>query len=242
MTHVSLKEAEQRWIGLSTTLLSGIAYQTHTSGGKHARRLSFWFDHLGQKCPHCTWRHPLIMDIELLTVEQVADRTGLSAHTLRYYERIGLLDPVGRATSGHRRYAARDLACSRITIRHPPSPFLFTRAMPRQIRALLVRSVRQPCAFNCAMNAPRERGKRSSRSSTQHTYACQRSAERHQARGSGSQQASRNLCRGSFAEEDASLSLWRGDGSLPAWYSALRRSATSSRSCPETACSWRSCV
>lgn len=50
------------------------------------------------------------MDIERLTIEQVAARTGLSAHTLRYYERIGLLDPVGRATSGHRRYAARDLA------------------------------------------------------------------------------------------------------------------------------------
>jgi DNA-binding transcriptional MerR regulator len=48
------------------------------------------------------------MDIELLTIEQVAERTGLSAHTLRYYERIGLLDPVGRATSGHRRYAAKD--------------------------------------------------------------------------------------------------------------------------------------
>jgi DNA-binding transcriptional MerR regulator len=50
------------------------------------------------------------MDIELLTIEQVAERTGLSAYTLRYYERIGLLDPVGRATSGHRRYATKDLA------------------------------------------------------------------------------------------------------------------------------------
>lgn len=50
------------------------------------------------------------MDSELLTIEQVAEHTGLNAHTLRYYERIGLLDPVGRATSGHRRYAAKDLA------------------------------------------------------------------------------------------------------------------------------------
>ncbi len=50
------------------------------------------------------------MDIELLTIEQVAERTGLSAHTLRYYERIGLLDPIGRAASGHRRYAEKDLA------------------------------------------------------------------------------------------------------------------------------------
>ena len=50
------------------------------------------------------------MDIELLTIEQVAERTGLFAHTLRSYERIGLPDPVGRATSGPRSSAARDLA------------------------------------------------------------------------------------------------------------------------------------
>jgi len=50
------------------------------------------------------------MDSELLTIEQVVERTGLSAHTLRYYERIGLLEPIGRAASGHRRYAAKDLA------------------------------------------------------------------------------------------------------------------------------------
>ena len=50
------------------------------------------------------------MDSELITIEQVAQRSGLSAHTLRYYERIGLLDPVGRATNGHRRYTAKDLA------------------------------------------------------------------------------------------------------------------------------------
>jgi DNA-binding transcriptional MerR regulator len=50
------------------------------------------------------------MDSNLLTIEQVVERTGLSAHTLRYYERVGLLDPVGRATSGHRRYVEQDLA------------------------------------------------------------------------------------------------------------------------------------
>jgi DNA-binding transcriptional MerR regulator len=45
-----------------------------------------------------------------LTIRQVAQLTGLSAHTLRYSERAGLLDPVGRAENGHRRYAAADLA------------------------------------------------------------------------------------------------------------------------------------
>lgn len=45
-----------------------------------------------------------------LTINDVAKRTGLSAHTLRYYERIGLIAPIGRATGGQRRYAASDLA------------------------------------------------------------------------------------------------------------------------------------
>lgn len=44
-----------------------------------------------------------------LTIQQVAAATGLSSYTLRYYERIGLLDPIGRATSGHRRYTTHDI-------------------------------------------------------------------------------------------------------------------------------------
>ena len=47
---------------------------------------------------------------EELTVKEVATLTGLSAHTLRYYEREGLVDPIGRAESGHRRYSERDVA------------------------------------------------------------------------------------------------------------------------------------
>ncbi|EDX82657.1 MerR, DNA binding family [Synechococcus sp. PCC 7335] len=44
-----------------------------------------------------------------LSIQEVATITQLSAHTLRYYERIGLLDPVGRASSGHRRYSKQDI-------------------------------------------------------------------------------------------------------------------------------------
>jgi DNA-binding transcriptional MerR regulator len=44
-----------------------------------------------------------------LTIQEVAKRTGLSIDTLRYYERIGLLEPVGRTQSGHRRYTQSDL-------------------------------------------------------------------------------------------------------------------------------------
>jgi DNA-binding transcriptional MerR regulator len=42
------------------------------------------------------------------TIAEVAEQTGVTAHTLRYYERIGLLD-VGRQPSGHRRFTTHDL-------------------------------------------------------------------------------------------------------------------------------------
>jgi DNA-binding transcriptional MerR regulator len=45
-----------------------------------------------------------------LSIAEAAARTGLTAHTLRYYERDGLmLTSVDRAVSGHRRYSDRDL-------------------------------------------------------------------------------------------------------------------------------------
>ena len=34
----------------------------------------------------------------------------MTAHTLRYYERVGLIQPVGRARNGHRRYTDSDAA------------------------------------------------------------------------------------------------------------------------------------
>ncbi|MGJ7611777.1 MULTISPECIES: MerR family transcriptional regulator [unclassified Variovorax] len=44
-----------------------------------------------------------------LTIAQVAERTGLTAYTLRYYERIGLIAAVHRAPGGQRRYAGADM-------------------------------------------------------------------------------------------------------------------------------------
>ncbi|SDO65499.1 MerR family transcriptional regulator [Actinacidiphila guanduensis] len=47
----------------------------------------------------------------VLTVQEVSRITGLSGWTLRYYEKIGLIDPVARdASSGHRAYTRADLA------------------------------------------------------------------------------------------------------------------------------------
>jgi len=48
-------------------------------------------------------------DMETLTVKEASEFIGLTAHTLRYYERIGLIEPVARNAGGHRRYAQTDL-------------------------------------------------------------------------------------------------------------------------------------
>lgn len=44
------------------------------------------------------------------TISEAAATAGVSAHTLRYYERVGLLPPIGRnASSGHRLYSRQDI-------------------------------------------------------------------------------------------------------------------------------------
>jgi DNA-binding transcriptional MerR regulator len=43
------------------------------------------------------------------TPGQVAEKTGFSIDTLRYYERIGLLDGVERTASGQRQYRENDI-------------------------------------------------------------------------------------------------------------------------------------
>ena len=45
-----------------------------------------------------------------LSIAEAARRTGVSAHTLRYYERAGLVvTTVGRTAGGRRRYQQQDL-------------------------------------------------------------------------------------------------------------------------------------
>ncbi|HWE65474.1 MAG TPA: MerR family transcriptional regulator [Acidimicrobiales bacterium] len=45
-----------------------------------------------------------------LSIADAAEATGLSPHTLRYYERAGLmLDPITRAPSSHRRYSDAEI-------------------------------------------------------------------------------------------------------------------------------------
>jgi DNA-binding transcriptional MerR regulator len=54
-----------------------------------------------------------------LTIAEAAARTGVSVHTLRYYERAGLVvSPIDRTTGGRRRYQQLDLdwitVCTRL--------------------------------------------------------------------------------------------------------------------------------
>jgi DNA-binding transcriptional MerR regulator len=50
------------------------------------------------------------MQFEALKVGELARRTGLTVRTLHHYDEIGLLKPSLHTESGHRLYAARDLA------------------------------------------------------------------------------------------------------------------------------------
>ncbi|MFJ4875509.1 MerR family transcriptional regulator [Streptomyces sp. NPDC088745] len=53
--------------------------------------------------------HPLPEGRDHYTISEVARVTGLSAHTLRWYERIGLMPHVDRSHTGQRRFRNRDL-------------------------------------------------------------------------------------------------------------------------------------
>ncbi|MEV8632349.1 MerR family transcriptional regulator [Streptosporangium sp. NPDC051023] len=44
-----------------------------------------------------------------ITIQEASRKSGLSAHTLRYYERIGLIHMVRRDPAGHRQYTSPDL-------------------------------------------------------------------------------------------------------------------------------------
>ncbi|MBM0740582.1 MerR family transcriptional regulator [Phormidium sp. CLA17] len=45
------------------------------------------------------------------TIQEAAQQTGVSTYTLRYYERMNLLDSIHRDESGYRRFTADDIAC-----------------------------------------------------------------------------------------------------------------------------------
>lgn len=53
--------------------------------------------------------HPRPEGQDRYTISEVVALTGLTAHTLRWYERIGLMPHVDRSHTGQRRFTNRDL-------------------------------------------------------------------------------------------------------------------------------------
>lgn len=53
--------------------------------------------------------HPRPDGQDRYTISEVSAFTGLTAHTLRWYERIGLMPHVDRSHTGQRRFSNRDL-------------------------------------------------------------------------------------------------------------------------------------
>ncbi|QKW06295.1 MerR family transcriptional regulator [Streptomyces sp. NA04227] len=66
----------------------------------------------GERADLCSPRppvHPRPDGQDHYTISEVVALTGLTAHTLRWYERIGLMPHVDRSHTGQRRYRNRDL-------------------------------------------------------------------------------------------------------------------------------------
>lgn len=50
------------------------------------------------------------MTTSVISISELSRRSGVSQHTLRYYEKAAVLAPVTRAANGHRRYLESDVA------------------------------------------------------------------------------------------------------------------------------------
>ncbi|MFD6415382.1 MerR family transcriptional regulator [Streptomyces sp. NPDC060194] len=64
---------------------------------------------LADRCATAAPSHPRPDGQDRYTISEVVAWTGLSAHTLRWYERIGLMSDVDRSHTGQRRFSNRDL-------------------------------------------------------------------------------------------------------------------------------------
>ncbi|SEO70547.1 DNA-binding transcriptional regulator, MerR family [Paenibacillus sophorae] len=52
-----------------------------------------------------------------MNIQDISTLTGITAHTLRYYEKNGLIHSITRGSNGHRQYSAADLAWIRFLVR-----------------------------------------------------------------------------------------------------------------------------
>lgn len=56
-------------------------------------------------------------EVWAISIKEAAVETNLSAHTLRYYERIGLLPSIARDANGQRQYTAENLGAISILLK-----------------------------------------------------------------------------------------------------------------------------
>ncbi|MER7834445.1 MerR family transcriptional regulator [Streptomyces sp. NPDC096040] len=64
---------------------------------------------LADSCTAAPRKHPRPEGQDHYTISEVVAFTGLTAHTLRWYERIGLMSHIDRSHTGQRRYSNSDL-------------------------------------------------------------------------------------------------------------------------------------
>lgn len=63
------------------------------------------------------------MGLHHMQIGEVAEQTGLSLRTIRYYEEVGLVTPSARTTGGFRLYSETDAARLRLVRRMKPLDF-----------------------------------------------------------------------------------------------------------------------
>jgi DNA-binding transcriptional MerR regulator len=97
-----------------SSLFSGFAWPVRrlaaVLSGSSRRRGQFQLD---APLRHLTWSALRVSCSAtmngIFSPSEAAEQSGFSLETLRYYERIGLLDGIDRAPSGHRRFRGEDL-------------------------------------------------------------------------------------------------------------------------------------
>jgi DNA-binding transcriptional MerR regulator len=75
------------------------------------------------------------MGLQHAQIGEVAERTGLSLRTIRYYEEVGLVTPSGRTAGGFRLYAESDVA--RLLLIRRMKPLGFPLEEMRDVLAVL---------------------------------------------------------------------------------------------------------
>lgn len=51
-----------------------------------------------------------------MTIQDIAEQTGISAYTIRFYEKAGVLPPIERLSNGMRRFSEADVAYLRFLL------------------------------------------------------------------------------------------------------------------------------